>query len=887
MRPEVNAIASRLSLRPPQRDSLEILDRVTALLRPGKDRDLDAALSALQAEFPQVSDFERAFPSLCFALATGVGKTRLMGAFIAYLRIAHGMRHFFVLAPNLTIYNKLISDFSPNSPKYVLRGIAEFATAPPLITTGENFERQIDDLFGQTTINIFNISKINSEVRGDRKPRIRSFREELGESYFDYLAQLPDLVLIMDESHRYRASAGLRAINELKPVLGLELTATPFVEARPKPIPFKNVIYDYPLARAMADGYVKEPAVVTRENFIAAEKTPEELQQIKLEDGVRLHESVKVELETYARQTGAKRVKPFVLVVASDTAHAKALKDLIESRDFFEGRYMGKVLQIDSSTKEDEQIARLLQVESTDEPTEIVVHVNMLKEGWDVTNLYTIVPLRAANARTLIEQTIGRGLRLPYGRRTGVSAVDRLNIVAHDRFQEILNEAQRPESAVRLNALVLSGEALERRTMTVESRPRYAAALRLPSSRVSELPGFAEPASPFSREDEPVLRALHQVICEMQAEPGLIPDAGFLCRDPAQQEIVRRVTAMTLPNEPSFAGVLAEPDISSIVSKATQCYRDQTISIPRILVRPKGTVNAGFRMFKPDLSTLRFDVPDEKLLVEHIRTSEREIIGLAPAGTSFDRLEDHIVTALEAFDDVAYDAHADLLYGLAAEVVDHLIGQHGEDDARKILQVHRQHIAMAIHDQMQSHYWEDGEAGYEHVVTRGFTELRPSDYTAFAASPPLDFRRSPPDKANMSAHLFGGFSRCLYTTQKFHSEPERILAVILDKEAEKWFRPAREQFDIYYRDGGEVRDYQPDFVAETDSEILMLEPKDATQLADPLVQAKKNAASEWCRQASAHAVSFGGKPWRYALIPDSAIAQNMTLSGLLGRYATT
>ena len=56
----------------------------------------------------------------------------------------------------------------------------------------------------------------------------------------------------------------------------------------------------------------------------------------------------------------------------------------------------------------------------------------MLKEGWDVTNLYTIVPLRAANARILIEQSIGRGLRLPYGKRTGITAVDRLNIIAHD-----------------------------------------------------------------------------------------------------------------------------------------------------------------------------------------------------------------------------------------------------------------------------------------------------------------------------------------------------------------------------------------------------------------------------------------------------------------------
>lgn len=63
-------------------------------------------------------------------------------------------------------------------------------------------------------------------------------------------------------------------------------------------------------------------------------------------------------------------------------------------------------------------VARLLAVEDTKEPTEVVVYVNMLKEGWDVTNLYTIIPLPAASARTLIEQSIGRGLRLPYGKRT-------------------------------------------------------------------------------------------------------------------------------------------------------------------------------------------------------------------------------------------------------------------------------------------------------------------------------------------------------------------------------------------------------------------------------------------------------------------------------------
>jgi superfamily II DNA or RNA helicase len=75
-------------------------------------------------------------------------------------------------------------------------------------------------------------------------------------------------------------------------------------------------------------------------------------------------------------------------------------------------------IQVDSSVKEEETVQKLLTVEQNDNPVEIVIHVNMLKEGWDVTNLYTIIPLRAANARTLIEQSIGRGLRLPYGKRT-------------------------------------------------------------------------------------------------------------------------------------------------------------------------------------------------------------------------------------------------------------------------------------------------------------------------------------------------------------------------------------------------------------------------------------------------------------------------------------
>ena len=245
MNKTLNALVGRMSLRAPQTESLAILAQVADLLPMTKDQDAVAALDAIKTLFPTVEDFERDFPSLCFALATGVGKTRLMGAFIAYLYQAKGIRNFFVLAPNLTIYNKLITDFTPGTSKYVFQGISDFTFNHPEIITGDNYESgrgvrvedrpegmQVQALPGMDTIhiNIFNISKINSEVRGGKAPRIKRLAEYIGQSYFDYLASLPDLVLLMDEAHRYRAAAGMKAINELKPIMGLELTATPFVE---------------------------------------------------------------------------------------------------------------------------------------------------------------------------------------------------------------------------------------------------------------------------------------------------------------------------------------------------------------------------------------------------------------------------------------------------------------------------------------------------------------------------------------------------------------------------------------------------------------------------------------------------------------------------------
>ena len=886
----VNAIAARLSLRPPQRRSLEILDRVTEIVPPSKAADLDAALEVIHSEYPTVSGFERDFPSLCFALATGVGKTRLMGAFITYLKIAHGIDNFFVLAPNLTIYNKLIDDFTPNTAKYVFKGIAEFAISPPVLTTGETYERQIasgGQLF-PTTINIFNIAKIASEVRGGKSPRIRSFREEIGESYFDYLASLPDLVLLMDESHRYRATAGMRAINELKPVLGLELTATPFTEGTRGPVAFQNVVFDYPLARAMEDGFVKEPAVVTRKDFNPAGKSPKAIEEMKLNDGIRLHESVKVELETYARENGVGIVKPFVLVIARDTSHAADLMTFIQSDEFYKGRYAGKVIQVDSSVKEEETVEKLLTVERNDNPVEIVIHVNMLKEGWDVTNLYTIIPLRAANARTLIEQSIGRGLRLPYGKRTGVTAVDRLNIVAHDRFQEIVDEANNPNSPIRLKQLILEEADFERKTKTVVSSPTILTGLGLQTTQAdgSTTPsGTPAPAAVFTDPAEVrVAQLAYEAFRKLSRQPEKVPSTSFLSRPEIQEKVLKEVRSQYQPPQLELEGIAKpEPDIAAVIAATAQLMAERTIDIPRITVMPKGEVKAGFKPFKLDLSGMRYPAPSEELWAKHLRTDQVDIIGLSQSNLLETRLEDYVVSGLIDFPDIAYDDHADLLYDLAEQVVTHLRTYLSDDEAGQVLALHQREIARAVHAQMQDHFWKDDTVEYHHEVRQGFTDLKETAYTALN-EPPLDYRIPPADKSNMARYLFGGFAKCLSDVTKFHSDTERRLAVILEREALKWLRPAKGQFQMYYRSGSDHLEYQPDFVAETGDVILMLEPKMATQMSDKDVLSKADVAVQWCAWASEHACSYGGKPWRYVLIPHDAISDNMTLEFLVKQF---
>ena len=187
---------------------------------------------------------------------------------------------------------------------------------------------------------------------------------------------------------------------------------------------------------------------------------------------------------------------------------------------------------------------------------------------------------------------------------------------------------------------------------------------------------------------------------------------------------------------------------------------------------------------------------------------------------------------------------------------------------------------------MQEHQWEKA-GGYTAIVSKGFTQLKGSAFTKNADEPIYDFRQTVEDKSRIAQMVFGGFQRCLNTVQKFQSDTERKLAVILDRESRKWFKPANDQLRIFYKDVTDESEYVPDFVAETGERIYLLESKASNAMDDADVQAKKEAAVTWCEYATKHSIENGGKPWSYLLIPHDAIAENMTLKGLAGGFTVS
>jgi len=888
MNETANYIKNRLSLREPLRKALDVVATLGDTLELKKEVDLDTELAKVKALYPTCTDFERKFPSLCFSIATGVGKTRLMGACIAYLYQKKKIRNFFVLAPNLTIYEKLIKDFGdPGSAKYVFQGIADFVTNRPVIITGDNYAEQRLNLFSdkEIRINVFNVSKFNREAtpasKGKEKgkaPRIKRLSEYLGQSYWEYLTGLKDLVILMDEAHRYHADSASAAINDLRPVLGLELSATPVDE---KGNTFKNVVYEYSLAQALTDGkYVKIPAVATRKNLIAKEKTDEEIEQLKLEDSINIHEDTKNELELYARDNGVKRVKPFVLVVCKSTEHARGVKEYLESPNFFDGQYAGKVLQIDSSINDDAAQNLLSTVEDIDNPIEIVIHVEMLKEGWDVTNLYTICPLRKADSIKLVEQTIGRGLRLPYnGERTGTAKVDTLTLISHDNFDKVIEAAKDKNSIFnKVNIVELSPDELGARTEVITSLSKIEAETKKEEEQAQAITD--------TKEKEKAVRSIDAKKAILNALPKLSRMADInSTEDLMKPEAVEKAIEI-ITNDPAVANDLFASELitqaKEMYKQVVSGYKERTIDIPRFTLQ-RGEVTVWFEDFDLDVSGFNFRVLEEEIIRKRLTEDVEDTIGVTQGAFSTDSPADQIISELVSHPEIYYGRDKVLLRKLAQTALTAL--RASLDDDGKLLTLIRQHkriIADRIYTQMMNQF-RTSEIEYTASEVRGFTEIYSPNYTKLRDDGYKDYRDVITPVNTIPKYIYRGFEKACHMEYKFDSKTEKDFAALLERDTTvvKWLRPAKQQFNIYW--SMESRMYEPDFIVETNDTIYMVETKAQKDITSEEVLLKKKAAIAYCERASEYTARVGGKHWKYLLIQDNEVMGNMDLNGLMNR----
>ena len=874
-----------MSLRKPQKKSLEILHEILSNVNLKKGMNQKVALGAVHALCPTCTDFEREFMSLTFALATGVGKTRLMGAFITYLYTQHGIRNFFVVAPGTTIYDKLQRDLGdPNSSKYVFKGLSCFVNAPQIITGDDYRSKPLPTFQSEVRIFVFNISKFDKE-----NANMKKINEYYGDSFFETLAQLPDLVLLMDESHHYHGAKGEQALNDLKPLLGLELTATPLMAAKKKngnQEPFKNVVYEYLLSRAIADGYTRTPFAVTRSDVDFYNFGDEQIDKLMLQDGILCHERIRQKLQVYAKNNGRPVVKPFVLVVCKDTAHAKWIEEYIKSEAFCNGAYRSKVVVVHSkqgSAESEANTKLLLEVEKPDNPVEIVIHVDKLKEGWDVNNLYTIIPLRTAASKILREQMVGRGLRLPYGERTGDPDVDSVMLTAHDKFREILEEAQKGDSIFK------AGNVIKVEEIEPEEVIEPQLALDLEEEPDEVLNSVYETIGiERSEQTDAAIHAIQKTV-ENEVYRTIQTTQSHTITPTTTKEIAEKAVS-TVTEKPDLAQAFHENSIPLILrwaeertEKTHRAAIAKFIPIPQIRITDAGAEEYVFMDFDIDLTSFTHEPLTNEMLIQNLEDqSDQQRIH---AGViDFDGYEPKrvILGELRKKPEIDYNKCKEMLFKLITQVIGHYECAFGTNGMQNIVMMNKRDIAEKIYTQMMQHFYcENGLLQEEVIGTRNYN-LRPN--FTFKSSVPLYGGGFTGDIRTV---LFTDIKKGVFSEVKLDSEEgELSFARIVERDEDvlNWLRPSPKEFNITYNHG---KNYEPDFVVETDDTIYLVEVKAEKDLNNPDVIAKKKRGILYCETVTHWSEANGYKPWRYLFIPANQIFPNSTFKMIVKKFTVT
>lgn len=430
-------VTSSMHLRRPQYEALEEFHRlVTWLPEPLGSLSPHEVVKKL-SEYKPGWTIHPTSPDIGFTLATGVGKSRLMAALIAYLALANESRTFVILAPRRTVLDKFLRELSSTSDRFLF--VDPSLVQDMKIWHSDNIaafrdESKHEGLYEIDPINIFVMSP--QALTGDDR-RVARVDEFSGVSVRDWMKDRGDLIVLSDEAHHFELSvqedaAWTEAIRQLSPRLHLMFSATPR--------PGVNELYTYDLATCLQEKiYTKDVRIIAKERPKTVTDDMD-WDHVTVEFGLK-RLAHKGAAAIAARESGFPKVEPVMLVCCATTAHAdETAKWLVEAGHLAAHEV---IVAHSKSGKSDDAITRLLSVDQPSSKVRVVVTVHQLTEGWDVSNVYVIAPLRAMSTFRGAIQTVGRGLRLPAGHRVDDQELDTLDVLTFGResLDEILSSA--------------------------------------------------------------------------------------------------------------------------------------------------------------------------------------------------------------------------------------------------------------------------------------------------------------------------------------------------------------------------------------------------------------------------------------------------------------
>lgn len=860
-------ISYAMSLRTPQKEALDYLAAISD--HCDYQHDSKESVESTATEYCENNNKIKVsekfnFPSFCYAMATGIGKTRLMGACIYYLYKTKGYRHFFILAPGNTIYEKLRREVRPENSKYIFKGL-EAEMGRPKIYDGENYNQYkweqrgtlVYEKQSEIELFIFNIGKIfNSKTM---QFEFHKFNEYLGTSFAEILASFDDLVICMDEAHRYYAPASMQAINYLKPILGLEFTATPKS--------MSNVIYSYDVARGAVEGYLKTPVVMGRSNM--AGYSNEDIEEMKIRDGLTLHERRKNILKQYCYDNNLPYVKPIVLIACKDTNHAKTIRDLIDNDNFQNGKYKGKIIEIHSNMKteeSEENVRLLLSIENSTNPIEIVLHVYKLKEGWDVNNLFTIIPLNAAKSDILAMQTIGRGLRLPFGVATENEDIDTLDIVAHDHYRELVDEIK--------NDKWFKYKDLDDSTLEPTESIDVSGAADDPDLNLFDMLFTDVGVVSFgqTRTEQTQNDLYNSYLKNFGVPKSKVVDKSREQMSLFDLDTVEDVRDSNPSEDSAVVPAKAEKPLTKeeFVKKITD-YSERAISVPKILVQTNSTVK--FNSFEVKRNIQDFEIAMAK--IERFDVINQQMLAAVDAQSLEvdDAMNSLACLLLDSISELSYD-DADFIIDIVEQYLALIDGD--EEEKRKIVRRYASLIVTDLKTQIYEHMERKTDEVYlvqkDLIMFRKFVKSIKEDGKVV-------YNKPFSDKQNIKKYLFTGYKKSYYPENSFDSDTERLFSIILEEDPDviRWIKPPLNQLGIFWQAG---QQYTPDFLVETTGGKFMVEVKALNEVKSEEVVAKAKEGIKWCKFASKS--DPDKKTWEYRLISDDQIKIGNTCKYTLG-----